>query len=406
MERKVSRPAWMEIDLDAIVYNMQSIMNLVGKDVAVMPVVKADAYGHGAVEIVKEYHNMGIEKVAVATLSEAIMLKKGLGKKTMSMLILGYTPPYLVEETIKLDIGMTVYTYGQAKRISDAAMAMGKTAMAHIKIETGLNRLGFDPVEENIDEIVKIAQLPNLYLEGIFTHFAAADENETYTRRQAALFEKMVGGLAARGVTFRYRHAANSAGTIGYPEFRYDMVRPGLISYGIYPNNTEEERAIISLKPALSLKAEVVHLKTLAPGDKVSYGLTFTAPHEMELATIPIGYADGYNRALGNKSKVLVHGHPCAVVGKICMDHLMADVSEAQVAVGDIVTLVGKDGDEEINMYDVAALVPGQIPHSLISMFTKRLPRVYTKQGEEILCRDYILDLAKQLAVENGENYD
>ncbi|NLY09576.1 MAG: alanine racemase [Tissierellia bacterium] len=400
MGRDVSRPAWLEIDLDAIEHNMNEIIRHVGEGVEVMPVVKADAYGHGCVEIAKTYRNMGIKQVAVATLSEAIMLRYGMGEVPIKILVLGYTPPYLIESSLNYDVAMTVYTYEQAKRISDIALSMGRKAVLHVKIETGLNRLGFDPVKENIAEILKIKDLPGVEAEGVFTHFAAADEDEAYTCRQARLFEQMVEWLQEEGMTFRYIHASNSAATIAYPKFHYNMVRPGLINYGIYPNNSPEERAIINLIPVLAVKAEIVHLKTLAPGDKVSYGLTFEATREMELATIPIGYADGYNRALGNKSNVLVHGKRRPIVGKICMDHLMADVSGIEVNIGDVVTLVGKEGKEEINLYNVSALLPGQIPHSLMSMFTKRLPRVYTKDKKEILCRDYILDLAHQFQCE------
>lgn len=394
--RTVSRPAWLEIDLDAIEWNMRQIIKRVGPEVAVMPVVKADSYGHGSVEITKTYIAMGIEQVAVATLSEAIMLRQGLGDQQIKILILGYTPPYLIESTLRHDVAITVYTYEQAKLISDKAVKMGKTASLHVKIETGLNRLGFDPVYKHVQDIVEMNDLPNIKLTGIFTHFAAADEDEAYTRRQAKLFEQMIEWLKAEGVEFTYRHASNSSATITYPEFFYDMVRPGLINYGIYPLNTEEERTIIELHPALSIKAQIVHLKTLDPGDKVSYGLTFEAPEEMDLATVPIGYADGYNRMLGNKATVLVQGKRCPVVGKICMDHLMVDVSGVDCEVGDIITLVGFEGDEEINLYDLSALLPGQIPHSICSMLTKRLPRVYTRDGKEVLCRDYILDLADQ----------
>lgn len=369
------------IDLDAIAYNMEQMKSNLEPWTKVMAVIKADGYGHGAVQIAEMLENVEyIWGFAVATLDEAIVLRtEGIQKP---ILVLGCVFPDQYMEMLKNDIRMNVYTEEMAESISRMAAREGMTAYMHIKLDTGMGRLGFDVNENSVAIIKRISEMKNVCMEGIFTHFAKADEEDkAFTQKQIKEFCWMVEQLKNQNVTFKYEHCANSAAIIDVKEANFDLVRSGISTYGLYPSD-EVKKTNVILKPALALKSHVAFVKTIEAGTPISYGGTFVSETQMRIATIPVGYADGYPRNLSNIGYVLIRGKKAPIVGRICMDQFMVDVTHIDgVNFGDRVTLIGKDGNETITVEDLAEL-SGRFNYEFICDLGKRIPRVYVKDGK------------------------
>jgi alanine racemase len=369
------RATWLEIDLEAIAGNIREIRRVVGPKTEIMAVVKANAYGHGAARIGKVALANGANRLGVAILGEALRLRShGI---TAPIVILGYTTNEEMEKVVDHDLIQTIYTLESAKALSHAAVWLGKDAVVHIKVDTGMGRIGFRPGEEAIRMIMEIAALPGIRIEGIYTHFACAGEpDRSYTRKQLADFLAFVDRLRAAGVSPPVLHAANSAAVIDLPETHLDLVRPGLIVYGLYPSPTNGSTGL-KLRAALSWKAMVTMVKKLPAGTGIGYGLTYRTKTDTVVATVPVGYGDGYLRALGNRGEVLIRGQRARVLGSICMDQFMVDVTGIPgVEIGDEVVLIGSQGDARVTAEEVAAWV-GTINYEVICMINERVPRVY-----------------------------
>lgn len=379
----------MEIDLDNLIHNYKEIRKILKEDMELMAVVKADAYEHGAVQIVKALKEEGVKRFSVAHLSEALNIRKYF--KDVEILIMGYTPEYLAEEAILNDITLTVYLREQAEFFSQIAKELNKIVKIHIKVETGMNRLGFISNGESIEEIRDIYNMNNLEIEGIFTHFAVSDDDPIYTMEQVKKFDYVCEGLSKLGINIPLKHVSNSAAIMNFRDLNYDMVRAGIILYGVYPF-PNADRELIELKNILTLKAQISHVKEIEKGEKLSYGLIYEAQNKTKIATIPMGYADGFSRELSNKGNCIVNNTIVPIVGRICMDQFMIDVTGLDVKRGDEVILLGKSLDKEITIEEVASK-SGQIPAAVQCMFNKRLPRIYIKNKEIINVTDYLLDL-------------
>ena len=380
IDYKLNR-AWAEINLDNIAHNVREIRRITNKKAEIMGVVKADAYGHGVMGVVRTLLDNGVTRLAVSMLDEAIQLRKfGI---EVPILILSYTDPIRAEEIILNDVTQTVFSHDLAKALSDAAVKLGKKAKIHIKIDTGMTRVGFMPGYSAVKNVVEISKLPGIIIEGLFTHFASADEKDkSYTYMQFERFMSICSELGRIGVHIPVKHVCNSAGLMEFPEMHLDMVRPGIIMYGLYPSE-EVDKSKISLKPAMTLKANVILVKGVEKNTCISYGRIFTTKRDSKIATIPIGYADGYTRLLNNKGKVLINGELAPVVGKICMDQCMVDVTDLrnEVHVGDEVVIFGRQGENEITVEEVAKDI-GTINYEVVCVVGKRIPRVYLKDGK------------------------
>ena len=384
------RETFLEINLDNIEHNFNEIKRIVNDKTIIMPVIKANAYGHGSVVLAKKYLQIGAARFAVSILDEAIELRRE--NINVPILMLNYTSPTRYEEVLLYDLIQTIYKYEDAKKLSQKAMGLGKTAKIHIKIDTGMGRLGFLPTDESIDEILKISTLPNISIEGIFTHFAKADEKDkTETIEQFNKFMHMVNQLEQRGLSIELKHVSNSAAIIDISEYNLDLARPGIILYGLYPSD-EVNKNRINLRPAMTLKSIISNIKNVPTNTGISYGHKFITKKPSKIATVPIGYADGYTRLLSNKGKVFVNGQLANVVGNICMDQLMIDVTEIQnVNIGDEVVLFG-DKEEGYPHVDEIAKSIGTINYEITCMINRRVPRVYIENGKITEIVEYLTD--------------
>ena len=381
------RPVWAEINLDDLASNMREIRRIT-KSREIIAVIKADGYGHGALEIAPTLLENGATRIAVAVVTEAVELRKG--GITCSIMVLGYTPAISADVLVEFDIEQTVYSYDLASEISKAACKAGKVAKLHIAVDTGMGRIGFIPNEESLDVVYKINKLPNILLQGIFSHFSTADEkNKEYSYVQLEKFNWFYNKLILKGIVINLRHVANSAAIIDLPQVHFDACRPGIILYGYYPSNQVlKER--ITLKPVMTLKANIVNLKKVSPGEYISYGRKFKTEKESLIATLPIGYADGYNRLLSNKAMVILNDKLVPVVGKICMDQCMIDVTGiGDIKIGDEVILMGESKNNSFTGDDIAEIM-GTINYEVTCMISKRVPRVYIKNGEVVKVRNYV----------------
>ncbi len=383
---EIIRRTWAEIDLDALAHNFQQVRRAASPKAQVCCVVKADGYGHGAQRVSRELEALGAAWFAVSNLEEALQLRQeGIEKP---ILVLGFTPPREAPLLAGRNISQCVYSTAYAQALSQEALKAGVTVKVHIKIDTGMSRLGFyfqdiNRDEAAVEEVRAACALPGLRPEGLFSHFASADEGpggDAFTMRQFGCFKEMAEALQRAGVPFQVRHCANSAAVFDYPLSHLDMVRAGVVLYGLAPS--ADLRSQPDLRPVLALRSVVSHVKTVEPGAAISYGRTFTAPRRMQVATVPVGYADGYPRALSpGGAQVLIHGRRCPVLGRICMDQLMADVTGLEeIKTGDWVTLIGRDGQEEITAGEVAGW-EGTIHYEVVCALSKRVPRVYLKGG-------------------------
>ena len=381
MEDTILRRTWAEIDLDALAHNYEQARKRIGPNVKYLGVVKADAYGHGALQVAKKLEKLGADYLAVSSLDEARELRRGgVGAP---ILILGHTPPEMVPQLIEYGITQAVSARAKAEEYSAAAAESGGTLKVHIKVDTGMSRLGFlvrdGHFDGGVEAIAASCELPNLEAEGIFTHFAASDADdapsEDYTRRQFAVFQKVIAALAARGRTFAIRHCANSGALARYPEMYLDMVRPGIALYGV---GDDAER--LGLRPVMRLKSSVSTIKVFDPDTDISYGRTFHTTEKTRVGVLPIGYADDFFRALSNRVSVITAQGPAPVRGRICMDMCMVDLSGLpDVHVGDTVEIFG-----EGQRVDRLAAMLDTIPYELTCAVSKRVPRLYLENGEVV----------------------
>lgn len=379
---------YLKIDLDKICENTKEVINKVGKDTKVMTVVKADAYGHGAIEVSKALSEIGTYGFAVATVGEALALRRaGI---TKPILILDFVFPNQFETIIRNDIMLTVFRYEIAKELDEAAQNMGTTAHIHIKIDTGMGRIGYIPSEESVEEIRKISELTNIEIDGIFTHFACADmADKTSMNTQLSLFKDFVKKLENIGIKIPIKHVCNSAAIIDCKDNFLNMVRSGIITYGLYPSEFVRKQEL-KIEPAMEMHSLVINVKTIQKGDTIGYGSTYVASGPTVIATVPVGYADGYPRMLSNKGQVLIHGKRASIVGMICMDQFMVDVTDIpDVSIGDGVTLIGKDGDEEITCEEIGD-ISGRFNYEFLCCITRRVPRVYIRNGKTVKIVDYL----------------
>jgi alanine racemase len=366
------RPTWVEVDLSAIGHNVQRIKQIVGSGVEVMAVLKADAYGHGALRVARTALLHGASALAVACLSEAITLREnGINAP---ILILGYTPPWQAAEIARYGLTATVYSLDVAQHLSRAAIGRrhGRTAV-HIKVDSGMGRLGLQPADV-VSFADELARLEGLDVQGIFTHFATADssDQEHYSRQHAA-FDRVLADLGAHGFAFRYVHAANSAAILAHPEARYNMVRLGLAMHGLDPS--PDVRCPSGFRRALSFKTQVAQVKSFPSGSCISYGCRFVTARPSRIAVIPVGYGDGFRRSPRNWGEVLVRGRRAPIVGTVCMDMCMIDVTEIPgVRPGDEVILIGRQGDDAITVEDVAERL-GTINYEVVTQILARVPR-------------------------------
>lgn len=370
---KVTAITWVEVDLDAITANVRAIRAHVGPDTAVMAVVKANAYGHGVLPVALAALHGGAERLAVARVEEGLQLRAG--GIDAPVLVMGYTPPGMAAAAVQAGLTLTVTEPAVVQAVAEAARQQDVTARVHVKLDTGMGRFGLLP-EEAVGFLQSVAETPGLLLEGAFTHFAAADAlDKTYTQGQFAVFQEVLALAEKSGLTIPLRHVANSAATLDLPGMHLDAVRPGIAIYGLHPS--DESRPPFALTPALALKSRVARVRTLPPGASISYGRTYITPRALPVALVPVGYGDGYPRLLSNRGAVLINERHCPIVGRVCMDQFVVDISEAgPVQVGDEVVLIGAQGEARITAEEVAYQAR-TINYEITTGLTGRPPRCY-----------------------------
>lgn len=378
MSQQLKR-TWAEINLDNLEHNYRLIRSILSPNVKMMAIVKADAYGHGSAQVAAMLDRLGAEWFGVSNINEAIILRKaGVGK---NILILGYTPVECARQLFEFGLTQTILDFEYGERLAAAAAAAGVVVDAHIKLDTGMSRIGLQvgTSADLMTDIARLYYLPSLRITGVFTHFAAADEvnamGNEYTTGQHRRFMNVVDELRASAFTLD-AHCCNSAATIIYPQFHHDMVRPGIILYGLSPNGRPIKN--FPLKPVMTLKSVVAMVKNIRTGDKVSYGCTYEAQYDMRVATVPVGYADGYPRSMGNKGFAYVGGRAVPVIGRVCMDQMMLDVTGLDVHEGDIVSLFGAGCP--ISADDLAQ-VDHTINYEILCGISRRVQRVYIRNG-------------------------
>lgn len=385
---------WAQVNLDAIQHNYRVIREAVNPRTKICCVIKADAYGHGAGFIAREFEKLGADWLAVSNLEEAVQIRH-CGVK-MPVLILGYTPPQMAAQLSEMNFSQTVLSLPYGEALSRCAVKAGVTVKVHIKVDSGMCRIGFLYQELGrdsgaIDEMERVCRLPGIDPEGIFTHFSVSDEGENgerFTMKQYGCFKDAIEELQYRGIHFRLRHCANSAAVLDYPETHLDMVRPGIILYGLVPSS--QTRKHLDLIPAMELKTIISMLKTVQADTGVSYGRSFFTKAPTVLATVPIGYADGYPRALHDRADVLVNGNRARVVGRVCMDQMMLDVTGIPgVEEGMTVTCFGTDHGSVLALDELASLY-GTISYEMVCLVGKRVPRIYFRDGKEVGQLNYI----------------
>ena len=388
------RRTWAEVDVDAVKNNYRKIRQAVGPETQIMCVIKADAYGHGAVFLAKLYEKMGADRFAVSNIEEAMQLREN-GIR-LPVLILGFTPAGMARELADNNISQAVFSEEYARELSKAAGEQKVNVKIHIKLDTGMSRIGFmyqdiERDSDSLEQIKRACSLPGLISEGIFTHFAVSDEAEEgreATLRQLECFKDAVGRLKADGCNFDIVHCSNSGAVIDYRQAHFDCVRAGIILYGLSPSQKLAGR--LDIRQAMQIKSVVAQVKTIEAGTPVSYGGTVVSEKKMKIATVPIGYADGYSRSLGNKAYMTVRGKKAPVIGRVCMDQLMLDVSGIDdVCTGDEVIVIG-DGSNNTLSFDEMAQMTGTINYELVCLVGKRVPRVYIHHGRNVGIMDSI----------------
>ena len=391
---KTLKRTWAEVSLDNLEHNYRAIKNHIPEGCRFLGVMKADAYGHGAVPLSHALCELGAEYLAVSNLEEAIQLRRG-GVRA-PMLILGYTPVSFADTMVFMDITQEVHSLEYAKELDTALAGTNYILNVHLKLDTGMTRIGFFAYdhERTLPELLEVCGLPHLHVEGVFTHFCVADskapEDEAFTRTQYARFTAMLDALAAHGIRPELRHCASSGATILYPELALDMVRPGIATYGHAPS--EDAEGILDLRPLMTVRTTVAQLREIPAGTSISYGRTYTAERDMRVAVLPIGYADGLLRGLSGKVSFRIRGKMARSVGRICMDMCMVDVSEIPgIRVGDEAALFGYDTDGTLLPCERIAQQAGTISYEILCGISKRIPRIYMQDGREQEILQYIV---------------
>ena len=391
---KTLKRTWAEVSLDNLEHNYRAIKNHIPEGCRFLGVMKADAYGHGAVPLSHALCELGAEYLAVSNLEEAIQLRRG-GVRA-PMLILGYTPASFADTMVFMDITQEVHSLEYAKELDTALAGTNYILNVHLKLGTGMTRIGFFAYdhERTLPELLEVCGLPHLHVEGVFTHFCVADskapEDEAFTRTQYARFTAMLDALAAHGIRPELRHCASSGATILYPELALDMVRPGIATYGHAPS--EDAEGILDLRPLMTVRTTVAQLREIPAGTSISYGRTYTAERDMRVAVLPIGYADGLLRGLSGKVSFRIRGRMARSVGRICMDMCMVDVSEIPgIRVGDEAALFGYDTDGTLLPCERIAQQAGTISYEILCGISKRIPRIYMQDGREQEILQYIV---------------
>lgn len=374
--KELTRSCFLEVDLDKLIDNIRTIKKNISLNSSIIAVVKANAYGFGIKKIVDTLILEGIDYFAVATLQEALEIRKY--HSDIKIMILGYTDRSLFKKAIENRVELSIYTKDDVLNLEKIASEINSTAQINIPLETGMNRIGFVEDDKFIENMETIKNGKNIEVSGTFSHFAAADTDPCYTRKQFDKFIRMTRIIENIGIEIPYKHISNSMAIMNFKEFNLDAVRPGIIMYGSSEGLKKEG---FDLKYIGSLKAKISNIKTIKKDEKVSYGLTYTCDRDTKVATLPIGYADGVVRILSNKIDVIVNGKRCPVIGRICMDQMMVDVTNVDCDMNTICTIIGKDGDEEITIEEVAGLA-GEIATSYSTHFSSRIPRVYIKNGQ------------------------
>ena len=376
------------VDLDAIEDNFEAMKANLKEKTRIAAVVKANGYGHGAAPIARMIEKKDyLWGFAAATIEEAAELRRNGIQKPI--LILGYVFPEDYEELVRLDIRPTVFRLDKAKELSAEAVRQQKEVSVHIKVDTGMSRIGFADTKESVQDVCAISKLPGIRMEGLFTHFAKSDElDKAATEKQLARYCAFREACEAAGVKFQIHHCSNSAGIIDLPEANLDMVRAGITVYGLYPSD-EVKKELVPLRPAMEMKSHIVHVKTIAPGTEVSYGGIYTADSARRIATVPVGYADGYPRSLSNKGVVLIAGKRAPICGRVCMDQMMVDVTEIPEAVpGMEVTMFGKNGEAFLSVDELAEL-SGRFNYEFVCDLSQRVPRIYLRHGQVSEIHDF-----------------
>lgn len=387
---------WAEIDLDCASWNFKTIKSNLQQNTKLCCVIKANAYGHGAVQLAKLYSKLGADYFAVSNLEEGMQLRKNGIKEPI--LILGYTSPDCADILSEYSITQSVFSDEYAYQLEECARKANVSIKIHIKLDTGMGRIGFyakDGLENasNLESVLNVCKLDHLIPEGIFTHFSSADEGEkgsSYTKMQYENFMKAIQNIEKNGIKFSIRHCANSAAIFDYPEYHLDMVRAGIVLFGAMPSCDMKNSA--DLKPVMSLKAVVSQVKTIDKGEYISYGRTFETPEKMKVATIPVGYADGFLRANSiNGTKLLIKGKRGSILGRVCMDQLILDVSDVEnVNAGDTVTVIGKQNEDEITVNELAKR-NGTINYEILCSVGERVPRLYIENDKIVSVKDNII---------------
>lgn len=365
---------YVKIDLKAIEHNINEVRKLIDDNVKVMAVIKADGYGHGAA-VIGNFLKDKVDYFGVATIEEGIELRKN--NIDIPILILGYTSYKQYEDLIKYDITQTVYNLEMAQKLQEYAMRFNHIAKAHIAVETGMNRIGFKPNDKSVEDIKKIMQMNNIFVEGMFTHFSCADERDkSYAKIQMKKYDEFADRLENNDIHILIRHMCNSAGIMEFDNHRFEMVRSGIITYGLYPSDEVNKNAL-KLKSALEWKAHVINISEVSEGCGVSYGKTYVTKRYTRIATISVGYADGYMRGLSSKGRVLIHGQYAPIIGRICMDQMMVDITYIEnVKIEDVVTLIGTDGENKITVEELADMA-GSFNYEFVCGIGKRVTRKY-----------------------------
>lgn len=365
---------YVKVDLNAIEHNINEVRKLIDNNVKVMAVIKADGYGHGAA-VIGNFLKEKVDYFGVATIEEAIELRKN--NIDIPILILGYTSYKQYEDLIKYDITQTVYNLEMVEKLEECAARFNHIAKIHLALETGMNRIGFEPNERSIENIKKIMKMDNIFVEGMFTHFSCADERDkSYAKIQMKKYDEFIGKLENNNINIPIKHMCNSAGIMEFDNHCFEMVRSGIITYGLYPSD-EVNKSALKLKSALEWKAHVINISEVSEGCGVSYGKTYVTKGNTRIATISVGYADGYMRGLSSKGKVLIHGQYAPIIGRICMDQMMLDITHLEnVQIEDEVTLVGTDRENKITVEELAEMA-GSFNYEFVCGIGKRVTRTY-----------------------------
>ncbi len=378
---------YARINMDNLRYNISKMKSMTKPDMKVLAVVKADAYGHGAVGVSLRIRDLA-DYYGVATIDEAVELR--LAGITEPILIIGYTDSEDFDKLIEYDITQAVYDVAECEKLSQVALAAGTKVKVHLKCDTGMGRIGFSADEAGVNEALKLKAMAGLHIEGIFTHYAKADElDKTFSMEQKDKFLRFIAGMEAGGVTFAIKHIDNSAGTMELEDDEFDMVRLGIVTYGLYPSDEVDKS--VEIKPVMSLISHISHVKTVKAGTPISYGGTYVADSDRRIATVTVGYADGYPRAQSNLGRVIIRGQYANIVGRVCMDQMMIDVTDIpDVAVKDEVILIGGTDDKYISVEEVAQYA-NSFNYELVCHIGRRVPHVYHEDGADTVCVNYLV---------------